>query len=141
MKYITILTILTVAIGWIIVHQFTSIRDLKNFRRNSRIDALTNYYMALIRSGLDGPMLKLDSDGKLVNNAISVENAIALIHLHGNEQQSELANAYVKQIEKDGSGDLTKLIDTLRKDIRTMLGSRDLVSIPHYLRVKSKEII
>lgn len=124
------------------VHLLTSERDLKNYRRNSRINALTTCYTALIRSGLDGLLNKPDSNGNMVRtvNAIHVENAIALIHLHGNEQQSELANVYTEQINNTGSGDLTKLIDALRKDIRAMLGTKDLVSMPHYLRIPSEDL-
>jgi hypothetical protein len=84
-------------------------------------------------------MLKRDSSGKLVNNAIPVEDAIALIHLHGNNQQSELASAYAKQIDQTKSGDSTKLVNALRKDIRSMLGTKDLAAEPYYLSIKPNE--
>jgi len=134
-------TALIAVVGWVAAHRLTSARDLANSRRNAGIDALTTCYKALVRSGIDGVMLKRDSTGKLINNAIPVEDAIALIHLHGNEQQSQLASAYAKQIGQDKSGDSTKLVNALRKDIRSMLGTKDLAAEPHYLSIKPNESV
>ena len=140
MEYEKILfTALIAVIGWVVAHRLTSARDLANSRRNARIEALTICYKALVRSGIDGVMLKRDSSGKLVNNAIPVEDAIALIHLHGNDEQSELASAYAKQIGQAKSGDSTKLVNSLRKDIRSMLGTTDLATEPHYLSIKPND--
>lgn len=140
MEYEKILfTSLVAVVGWVVAHRLTSARDLANSRRSARIDALTTCYKALVRSGIDGVMFKRDSSGKLINGAMPVEDAIALIHLHGNEQQSELASAYARQVGETKTGDSTKLVNALRKDIRRMLGTKDLGSDPHYLSIKTNE--
>ena len=140
MEYEKILfTALIAVVGWVAAHWLTSARDLANSRRNARIDALTTCYKALVRSGIDGVMLKRDSAGNLINNAIPVEDAIALIHLHGNQRQSQLASAFAKQIDQNKSGDSTELVNALRKDIRRMLGTEDLAAEPHYLSIKPNE--
>lgn len=133
-----LLAALIAVVGWVAVHQFASARDLANSRRRARIDALTTCYRALVRSGVDGVMLQRDSSGKLINGAIIVEDAIALIHLHGSEQHSKLARDYAKQVGETQTGSLTELVNSLRKDIRSMLGTKDLDSDPHYLRVNAR---
>jgi hypothetical protein len=137
MEYLKILfAVLTAVIGWVAGHYFTSRRDLASSRRSVRIDALVTCYKALIRSGIDGVMLKRDDSGRVINNAVPVEDAIALIHLYGDAQQSALASAYAKQIADTGKGSATDLVNSLRRDIRGMLGAGDLLSEPVYLRVK-----
>lgn len=140
MEYWKILvTVVTAAAGWVFAHYFTSRRDTENSCRATRVAALTNCYKALVRSALDGTMLKKGQDGRVVNNAAPVEDAIALIHLYGDQEQSDLASAYARDVANTGTGDATILANSLRKDIRHMLGSEDLNAVPAYLKVTTRE--
>ncbi|MNF12226.1 hypothetical protein D3C80_2136440 [compost metagenome] len=58
-----------------------------------------------------------------------------MIHLYGSQEQSFLANQYVNDMSTNQNADSTKLVDSLRKDIRSMLGEQDLISKPSYLKI------
>lgn len=122
-------------LGWVIGHRFTSARDVKNSQRSIRVASLAEAYRALVRSGIDGVMLKRDADGAVINGARPVEDAIALIHLYGSQEQSTLASKYATQVSAEGGGDATELVNALRKDIRENLGGDDVEGQPRYLRV------
>jgi hypothetical protein len=122
-------------LGWVIGHRFTSARDVKNSQRSIRVAALAEAYRVLVRSGIDGVMVKRDAGGAVVNGAKPVEDAIALIHLYGTQEQSTLASNYATQISTEGGGDATELVNALRKDIRENLGGYDVEGRPRYLRV------
>lgn len=63
-----------------------------------------------------------DEAGKVINKAIHVEEAIALIHLYGSQEQSDLAKAYANEISEKKNADSTALVNSLRSDIREMPG-------------------
>lgn len=92
----------------------------------------------MVRSGIDGEMVVKGEDGKAINKATPVEDAIALIHLYGNQEQSNLASEYARMIGETNRGNATELVNALRKDIREMLGEPELVGEPAYLRVHLK---
>jgi hypothetical protein len=122
-------------LGWVIGHRFTSARDVNNSQRAVRVAALTEAYRALVRSGIDGVMIKRAEDGNVTNGAKPVEDAIALVHLYGTQEQSVLASKYATQVANEGGGDATKLVNALRKEIRENLGGCDVEAQPCYLRV------
>lgn len=122
-------------LGWVIGHRFTSERDVKNSQRAARVAALADAYRALVRSGIDGVMIKKDAGGTVINGAKPVEDAIALVHLYGTQEQSNLASKYATQVANEGGGNATELVNALRKDIRKSLGGCDVEGQPHYLRV------
>lgn len=122
-------------IGWLIAHHFTSKRDVRNSQRAIRMAALSEAYKAIVRVGIDGVMLKRDKEGEIINGAEAVEDAIALIHLYGTQEQSDLASKYVLQVANSGGGDATELANALRRGIRENLGGCDIEGTPSYLRV------
>jgi len=131
--------VVTAVVGWVVGHRFTSKRDLENSRRAARIQALTTCYKALVRSGIDGVMLKRNASGAIINNAVPVEDAIALVHLYGDSEQSALASAYSSQVAQTGEGNPTVLVNSLRRDVRSMLGTADVSADPVYLSVRPRE--
>lgn len=142
MEFIKIaFAVVTAVLGWVIAHHFTSRRDRDNSRRSTRIEALSFCYKALVRSGIDGVMVFKAEDGKLVSRAGPVEDAVALIHLYGSQEQSCLATEYARQVAHSQEGDATKLVESLRNDIRRMVGEADLSSDPTYLRITIKEML
>lgn len=122
-------------IGWLIAHHFTSKRDVRNSKRAIRMAALAEAYKAIVRAGIDGVMLQRDKGGEIVNGAKAVEEAIALIHLYGTQEQSDLASKFAQQVAKSGGGEGTELANALRRDIRENLGDCDIEGTPSYLRV------
>ena len=138
LEYIKILfAVFIAALGWIAAHYFTAKRDLHNSRRLARIEALSNCYKIFIRSGIDGSLIK-QRGSEVIDKAGDIEDAILLIHLYGSQEQSELANQYVNDMSNNQNADSTKLVDSLRKDIRKMLGEQDLISKPSYLRINRR---
>jgi len=130
-----IVAVIVSAIGWVIAHNFTSKRDVTNAQRATRVQAFTEAYKALVRSGLEKELLPTDKDGKVVNKAIPVEDAIAIIHLYGTEEQSQMASKYASNFANNSSADCTELVNSLRKTIRENLGGEDLKNMPIYLVV------
>ena len=126
-------------VGWVIGHRFTSERDVKNSQRAIRVRALAEAYTALVRSGTDGVLIKREEDRSITNGAKPVQDAIALIHLYGTQEQSALASKYAGQMEKEGGGEVTELVNALRKDIRESLGGSDIEGQPHYLKVTFRD--
>lgn len=126
-------------LGWVIGHRFTSARDVNNSQRTVRVAALAAAYSALVRSGIDGVILRRDVDGTVINGAKQVEDAVALVHLYGTQEQSNLASKYANQFAREGGGEATELVNALRKDIRESLGDRDVEGQPHYLRVNYQD--
>lgn len=139
MVYVQIIVaVILAALGWVVVHKFTSTRELRNARNTTRITALTHCYKIFVRSGIDSTLLKRDEDGNLINGATPVEDAIALIHLHGTQRQFDLANRYTKEMSETDNGNLTELVNSLRDDIREMLGEPELSGLTYYLRIAAK---
>ncbi|MBD8642357.1 hypothetical protein IFT63_01980 [Stenotrophomonas sp. CFBP 13724] len=124
--------------GWLIVHYFTSLREIAAAKRAIRLEALVASYKALVRTGIDGVLLGKGASGKDVDHVASVEDAIAIIHLFGTKEQAELANDYVSQIQDNQRVDATLLVNSLRSDVRGILGASDEMPVPAYLRIRVK---
>jgi|SRR5690625_318655 len=136
MEFIKIIfTVAVAAFGWWITHYYTSKRDTEKSRRSARIKALSTAYKALVRAGIDKRLVYKSKDGIIHNEAVPVEDAIAIIHLYGNKEQSKLASQCAKQFEETNKGIFNDLVYSLRKDIREMLGEEDLVEPPLYLKI------
>ncbi|WP_155757764.1 hypothetical protein [Acinetobacter vivianii] len=122
------------ALGWIVAHYFTAKRDLNNSRRLARIEALSSCYKIFVRSGINGSLIH-KRGGEVIDIGENIEDAILMIHLYGSQEQSELANQYVNDLSTNQNADSTKLVNSLRKDIRGMLGEQDLTSTPSFLKI------
>ncbi len=131
-KYLPILIAL---IGVYFTHKFTTRRDVLNSQRALKIDALSIAYKALVRSGLEKELLPRDEKGNVLNKAIPVEDAIAIIHLHGSELQSRLASQYALDFASNRGADCTELVNSLRNEIRASLGYEKLEALTYYLSV------
>ena len=135
LEYIKILfAVFIAALGWIAAHYFTAKRDLNNSRRLARIEALSSCYKIFVRSGINGSLIQ-NRGTEVIDIGENIEDAILMIHLYGSQEQSELANQYVNDMSTNQNADSTKLVDSLRKDIRGMLGEQDLTSKPSFLKI------
>lgn len=135
-----IFTVIVAAGGWLVTHYYTSKRNIENSRRESRIEALSQAYNALVRTALNGSLVTRKKDGTILNKAPSLENAIATIHLYGNDEQSKLASKCAEQFEKTGKDKYNDLVNSLRIDIREMLNESDLKEPPIYLRITYQDL-
>lgn len=130
---------LTVVLAGAIAHKFAQDRDVKNAQRQRRVNALVDAYTVFVRAGIDGVMLRRNSDGVIENGAKPIEDAIGMIHLFGTNELSALASEYAKQVSSTNHGDSTNLVNALRKEIRANIGGEDLIEVPSYLRVSYKD--
>jgi hypothetical protein len=130
-----LILVISGAIGWVVAHHFTAKRDIKNSQRSIRIEALTEAYKILVRSGIESSIVKWDQHGKVNDLPTKIEDAIALIHLYGTSLQSKLADEYTIQMSTKNHADSTKLVNEIRRDIREGLGGNDLETTPHYLKI------
>jgi len=135
-KYLPILVAL---VGVFFTHKFTSRRDVINAQRALKIEALSSAYKALVRSGLEKDLISRDDKGNVTNKAIPVEDAIAIIHLHGSELQSRLASQYAVDFANNRGADCTELVNSIRNEIRASLGYEKLEALTYYLSVKPNE--
>ncbi|MDP2538153.1 hypothetical protein [Alteromonas stellipolaris] len=135
-KYLPILVAL---VGVFFTHKFTSRRDVINAQRALKIEALSLAYKALVRSGLEKDLISRDDKGNVTNKAIPVEDAIAIIHLHGSELQSRLASQYAVDFANNRGADCTELVNSIRNEIRASLGYEKLEALTYYLSVKPNE--
>ncbi|HEE5436307.1 hypothetical protein [Acinetobacter baumannii] len=133
-----LVTSIIAIISWFIVHWLTEKRDQKNARRNTRVDALTECYVALVRSGIKN-LYELEDDKINRQIADDVEKAILIIHLYGSPEQSKLANEYSKHMSEDGNANLDELVESLRKDIRGQLGEKEIIDKPTYFQFTTKK--
>ena len=109
---IILVTMVISLIGWVIVHRFTSRRDLENKKREIKIDLSIRAYesISLWMSEPDG--------GEPLKDLI---NTLILIQCFGSETQVENAKKVLRSIPEnsnrvDGLGDL---VSSLRDDFRT----------------------
>lgn len=116
MEYIKIsVTILVALIGWVIAHRFTSSRDLKNKKRETKLNLLLKSYES-ISLWMSEP--KGDETMK------DLVNALTLVQCFGSLNQVKMAKTSLKSIAYrdrcvEGLGDL---ITSLRDDFRDEIG-------------------
>jgi hypothetical protein len=140
MEFLKIIVgVIVVVVGWVIAHHFTSKRDIQNSQRAIRNQALTEAYKVLVRAGINGFLLTRDDEGKVINGAKTVEDALSIIHLYGTQEQSVLASKYANEVSSSKIGSSTQLVNSLRKSIRENLGGKDLEHEPVYLKVTYKQ--
>lgn len=134
-----LVTSIIAIISWFIVHWLTEKRDQKNARRTARVDALSECYVALINSSLKD-LYQLDDKGEINRKvADDVEKAILIIHLYGSPRQSKLASEYSKNMCEQGTANLDELVESLRKDIRKLLGEKEVIDKPAFFQFTVKK--
>jgi hypothetical protein len=130
------ITVATAGLGLIATHHFTSLRDRKSAERLRRLDALSKAYFAFVTSGIRKELVRRGEDGKILPTARDVEDAIAMLHLYGTPEQSEMASAYSKAVATTQNGNSTALVNSLRETVRSELGLGQLNNAPSYLSIE-----
>ncbi|MDR2549702.1 MAG: hypothetical protein LBD10_05840 [Desulfobulbus sp.] len=114
MDYIKIFVTVALAVtGWIVVHYFTSRREVNNKRREISIKHLVDAYRVLTH---DISHRKLSE-----NRMIELENLISDIQLFGSVEQISLVKNLADDVASGGPFELDPLINSLRSDLRSQL--------------------
>lgn len=120
-------TALIAVTGWLIVHQLSIKRDIKNKRTELKIKYLIDAYRRLENiSHRDNP------------NMQDFESAIADIQLFGTKRQVELAQEIAMEFAKNKTVSLDALLGDLREDLRKLLHLEHVPGRPIIVRWKAK---
>ena len=104
----------TAAIGWWIVHYFSSQRDLRNKRRDLRLQFLLEAYRRLESV--------CDRQKRTEEETQRFEAAIADIQLLGTLEQVNATIKFAKAQSSSGEASLTEVLHLLRLDLRDEMG-------------------
>ncbi|HMN25510.1 MAG TPA: hypothetical protein PKE38_13485 [Ignavibacteriaceae bacterium] len=108
-----VVTAITVVLGWIVGHYFTSTRDRRNKKRDLTIQHLINAYTVLTNEITHRP--------KSINSDRALEKVISDIQLFGSIEQVEIAKSLAAEIAQKGNSGIDDLINSLRNDLRRQL--------------------
>lgn len=126
--------------GWAVVHFYAQQRDVANKQREFRLKALEKAYLSLLKIGVAGLILEYDEEENLVvDRSDLIEEAIAIIHLYGTNEQSRLATKYSIEVGDTNGGQLTDLVNSLRADIRQSLAGQDIDETPKYVKITKRK--
>jgi len=108
-----IVTILLAVVGWLIGHHFTSRRDIANKRRELVIAHLIETYRIITNEVSH----REESDER----NLKLENLLSDIQLFGSQEQVAIAKKLADDVAAGGVFELSDLIVSLRKDLRSQL--------------------
>lgn len=112
--FLAFFAILVSVIGWGVVHHNTLEREIEKNKR----DLSTQYLIESYRVLADD----IAKRGDLTDARKSAfEKALTDIQLLGSEEQISMANKCAMDIANGRGGDITPLIESLRKDLRKLL--------------------
>lgn len=123
-----LLTVLTVVVGWIVGHYFTTKRDVLLKRREISLEYLINAYRILTNDISHRP-----SDQ---NTNKKLEEILSDIQLFGTEKQVRLAKELIDTLVRKGEFPLDPLINDLRNDLRKELRLSKINENVKWLRIK-----
>ncbi|WP_198782804.1 hypothetical protein [Shewanella putrefaciens] len=99
--------------GWYVAHWFTSRRDYQNKKREKRLDYLINAYRIIGSAAARKP--NSEEFKKL-------EEGFHDVQLFGSSEQLQLLNEIFISHSKTGGADLDPLLNSLRTELRNILG-------------------
>lgn len=108
-----IITALSVVLGWVVGHYFTSKRDLANKRRDLTIQHLISAYRVLTNDVAHRPQTK--------ENELKLELILSEIQLFGSKEQVKMAKKLANEVANKKVFELDSLINNLRTDLRKQL--------------------
>ncbi len=108
-----LITTFIAIIGWIVVHWLAAARDRAIKRRELRVSYLIDAFRRIADACNREPS---------VEHSRFLESAISDVQLFGTTSQVKLAHEFATRMVSSGTGDLTKLLQELRDDLRYELG-------------------
>lgn len=121
-----LITIVLAVIGWIIGYYFTTRKDINQKRRDISIEHLINAYRILTNEITQRKATK--------ESNIKLENILSDIQLFGSYEQVQLAKDLADAIASKGDFELDPLINSLRNDLRKMIGLKKIRGNVKWLR-------
>ena len=118
-----LITVVLAVFGWLIAHKLTSVRDLKNKKREIRINFLLDAYRKLERS--------IHKAGR------DFEEAISDIQFLGTPPQVNMAKRIAADFAQNGQVDLDELLIDLRDSMRRELELEKIDERFIWVRIKN----
>ena len=116
-SYVTVLvSSLVVIFGWYIAHWFSSKRDHDNKKRELRLEYLIKTYRDL------GMAAAREPNSEYFKN---LEFGFHDVQLFGNAEQLKLLGDILQSHASTGEADLEPLLNSLRKELRELLGQSE----------------
>lgn len=123
-----IITISLAVIGWIVGYYFTTRKDINQKRRDISIEHLINAYRILTT--------EISHRKETSERNIRLENILSDIQLFGSNEQVELAKELMDTLVSGGEFQLDPLINSLRTDLRKIIGLKRIEGNVKWLRNK-----
>jgi len=120
-----LITVVLAVFGWLIAHKLTSVRDLKNKKREIRINFLLDAYRKLERS------IHKEKIGR------DFEEAISDIQFLGTPPQVNMAKRIAADFAQNGQVDLDELLIDLRDSMRRELELEKIDERFTWVRIKN----
>lgn len=118
---------LIIIIGWGIAHWFTSRRDHRNKKREIRLEYLINAYRNI------GAAAARKQNSEEFKN---LEAGFHDVQLFGNAEQLQLLNEIFISHSKTGGADLEPLLNSLRAELRSILGLKSASAALKFFRTQ-----
>jgi hypothetical protein len=128
-----LMTIVLAVIGWIIGYYFTTRKDINQKRRDISIEHLINAYRILTN--------EISHRKETQESNIKLENILSDIQLFGSLEQVNLAKDLADTVASGGEFQLDPLINSLRNDLRKMIGLKKIKGNVKWLRYKDGKLI
>lgn len=110
---VVVVTSAIVILGWFFVHYLTARRDHKNKKRELRLEYLIRAYREL------GMAAARPANSEYLKN---LESGFHDVQLFGNSEQLKLLEEIFLSHEKFGGANLEPLLNSLRTELRELLG-------------------
>jgi hypothetical protein len=121
-----LITIIMAVIGWIVGYYFTTRKDINQKRRDISIEHLINAYRILTN--------EISHRKETKDNNTKLENILSDMQLFGSEEQVQLAKDLADTVAAGGEFQLDPLINSLRNDLRKMIGLKKVKGNVKWLR-------
>jgi|SRR4030042_4419177 len=122
-----IITIVIAALGWIIVHHFTSRRDRKNKIREIRIQYLIEAFRKI------GMAIQREKDDTFFGE---LESAFHDVQLFGSKRQINMLMEFMDEYREKKTANIDMLLNELRDDLRKELSLSPIKERIKWFRVK-----
>lgn len=131
MDYLKIIvTIVLAVVGWRVGYSLTIKKDIIQKRRDISIEHLINAYRILTTEVAHREMTN--------ENKMKLENILSDIQLFGSDEQIQFAKKLTEIVAAGDAFLLDPLINSLRNDLREMIGLKRITENVNYLRFRDE---
>ena len=127
-NYQILISSFVIILGWVVAHYLSANRDHANKKREVRLEYLINAYRELGMAAARKP------NSKYFQN---LEKAFHDVQLFGSTEQLTHLNNIFLEHSKCGGANLEPLLNSLRKELRDLLGQEEAGSELKFFRTES----